>query len=106
MTRTYWLSFCDSDKPKGEQFLGACVVDVTEGQAAEAFALKPEMHDKEEGPWIGGAIRQAWLAGVNPGGQVLSARIDEAPQAALYPRLVLMSRADIEALEPSEVIES
>ncbi len=24
-TRTYWLSFCDPDRPTGAQFLGACV---------------------------------------------------------------------------------
>lgn len=31
--RTFWLSFCDGDRPKGQQFLGACVVDVTDEEA-------------------------------------------------------------------------
>lgn len=36
MNRIFWLSFCDTDRPKGQQFLGVSVVDVTEEQIAEA----------------------------------------------------------------------
>lgn len=102
MTRTYWLSFTDPDRPRGQQFLGVVIVDVTDTDAADALAVKPDMHDKDEGPWIGAAIRATWKAGVNPGGQVGSMRIDEGPPAIVsrYPRLTLLSRADVEALEP------
>lgn len=100
MVRTYWLSFTDSDRPKGRQFLGVLVVDVTEADAAEALALRPTMHDQNEGPWIAAALRAAWKAGVNPGGEASSVRIDDEPAyAARYPRLTLLSRADIDALD-------
>ena len=100
-TRTYWLSFCDGNLPQGQQFLGAVVVDVDRAAADEALAARPAMGDPVEGPWLVAAIRAAWQAGVNPGGEVASVRIDGNPQAALYPRLTLLSRSDIEALEPT-----
>lgn len=103
MMRTYWLSFADADRPKGQQFLGVVIVDVSEQEAAAALAAKPDMHDQVEGPWIGAAIRACWQAGVNPGGEVGSMRIDDsAPPGALdrYPRLTLLSRADVARLEP------
>ena len=45
----YWLSFSDTDRPKGQQFLGACVV------RARGIAT---------------AVREAHVQGCNPGGQV------------------------------------
>lgn len=56
--RTYWLSFCDGDRPEGQQFLGACVVDVTATEAAAALALKPDMYNKVDGPWLLAAARK------------------------------------------------
>jgi hypothetical protein len=103
MTRTYWLSFVDPDRPRGERFLGVVVVDVTEEDAAAALAVHPHMADQEEGPWIAAAIRRCWKARVNPGGDVSSRRVDGAPAAILsrYPRLTLLSRADVDRLEAS-----
>lgn len=101
-TRTYWLSFCDTDRPPGDQFLGVVVVDVTAEEALAALAIRPDMGDREHGPWIAGAIRGAWRAQVNPGGCVASVRIDGDPRAAGYPRLTLLNRADVAALEPPE----
>jgi len=101
--RTYWLSFCDSDRPTGQQFLGAVVVDVTEADAQLALQLFPTMHDQQEGPWIAAAVRACWKARVNPGGEVASLRVDDAPEFARrsphYPRLQLLSRADVDALD-------
>ena len=45
----YWLSFVDVSRPKGQQFLGACIVQ------ARGIAT---------------AVREAHLRGCNPGGQV------------------------------------
>jgi hypothetical protein len=50
----YWLSFASSEKPQGEQFLGATIVE----------ADTPV-----------GAVRKAWNLGINPGGQVTIFRI-------------------------------
>lgn len=47
--KTWWLSFCDVSRPKGSQFLGACLV------RSDDFI---------------GAIRSAHLHGCNPGGEV------------------------------------
>jgi hypothetical protein len=48
-TAGWWLSFCDTDRPAGQQFLGACLV--------RAGSL-PE------------AITVSHLLGVNPGGEI------------------------------------
>ena len=55
----FWLSFCDENKPEGEQFLGVCIVE------------SPAALD------IGGAVAEAWRLGINPGGQVMSFEIPE-----------------------------
>lgn len=86
---TYWLSFCDADKPKGSQFLGVVLVD--------AESLED-------------AVRACWKAGCNPGGEVASIELPpldeladderaDAERTYAMPRLTLMSRADIEAYE-------
>lgn len=46
----WWLSFADAGKPKGQQFLGACVVRGTD---------------------MLGAIQNAWDMAINPGGEAL-----------------------------------
>jgi hypothetical protein len=45
----WWLSFCDPERPKGKQFLGAAIVEA--GDMIEA-------------------CRMAWALGCNPGGEV------------------------------------
>jgi hypothetical protein len=52
----YWMSFCDNAKPKGEQFLGTCIVHA---------------HDEVE------ATRLAWARGMNPGAEIMFMVIDE-----------------------------
>jgi hypothetical protein len=59
----FWLSFADKTRPKGTQFLGACVV------AGETMAA---------------AVGEAHRLGINPGGEVLGVSI-EAPTARLIP---------------------
>lgn len=111
MTRTYWLSFCDSDRPTGQQFLGVVVIDVTKADvdAAAGFLAKrrAEFHlppADDEARWLAGAIRKAHVLGCNPGGEVASHRLDDLPDFAKhgprYPRGKLLSKAEIEALEP------
>lgn len=49
MTAIHWLSFCDPDRPKGTQFLGAAIVE------GENFLV---------------AVMNAHALGCNPGGEV------------------------------------
>lgn len=112
-TQTFYLSFCDAAKPKGSQFLGAVVVDVTEADMCAAMPKLQQIrafHDAapaDEASWLAGAIHKAHDTGCNPGGEVGSFRIDRAAAFAqygpLYPRNRLLSKADIEAID--EAIE-
>lgn len=80
-----WLSFAD------ERFLGVVVVDVP-----------AEMTIDQAMVW---ATKACWMAGVNPGGEVLAfgpppglRPIEEADRLARTPRLTLLSVADLQAL--------
>lgn len=103
MAKTFWLSFCDNDKPNGEQFLGACVVDVSEEQANDALTdidvRFPNHADGAE--WIGAAIKAAWELGCNPGGEMASFEMTDAPAKwhEAYKRGVLMSKSEIETID-------
>lgn len=101
-TKTFWLSFCDSDRPTGSQFLGACVVDVTATEADEA-ALEVALRFPLAQPnaeWLAAAIKNAHRFGCNPGGEVASAEIPAgSPMLAYYQRGVLMDRATIKAID-------
>jgi hypothetical protein len=50
-----WMSFCDPEKPKGQQFLGVVVMKTL---------------------GIAHAIDRAWKLGINPGGEVLGYEMD------------------------------
>lgn len=54
-TKFFWMSFCDSDKPKGSQFLGVILV---------------------RGVDIQDAMTNSWLMGINPGGEVAFMAMD------------------------------
>lgn len=101
-TRTYWLSFSDGRRPEGDQFLGVVVVDVDSEVLADTPPLPAHIIDPEA-RWLAAAIRETWRAKVNPGGGVLSHRLDDLPSFstvhAVYPRLTLLSRADIAAYD-------
>ncbi len=75
----FYLSFCDPGRPKGQQFLGATVVDA-------------------DGPE--GAIARARVLGVNPGGEVAIVDLgDEVPETGrcyidrFVPREVVLAEA-------------
>lgn len=62
----FWLSFADGTRPKGQQFLGACMVEV------KRF---PDHRDS-----LKAALRKAHVLGINPGGEVQSVELpDVAP---------------------------
>ncbi len=108
--RTYWLSFADGDRPRGQQFLGVAVVDVTEADCDRAVPFVVRRRPPGSPPpedevlWVGAAITKAHETGCNPGGEVGSLRIDDHPDFAVrgprYPRFQLLSRADLDALDP------
>lgn len=52
----FWLSFADPQRPKGEQFLGATIIE------AHSFDA---------------ALRRAWHRGVNPGGEVRGTQLPD-----------------------------
>ncbi len=106
--KTFWLSFCDSDLPTGEQFLGACLVDVTPEDANEMrVELAVRFPNAAEGAeWIAAASRKAHQMKCNPGGEMMSIDVTYAPSdnLALYPRNVLMSKSELEAIAPVELM--
>lgn len=112
MTQTWWLSFCDSDRPTGEQFLGVAIIDVTDEDAADnrdevdrrraQFNQPPPGEDEEYVYYLAAAIRMAHLLGCNPGGEVAGVRLDDeahfADMDASCPRNRLLLRPELEAL--------
>jgi hypothetical protein len=111
MTQTWWLSFSDPDRPTGQQFLGAVVIDVDAADVAQAeptaTALRaahglPPLTDPAD-RYLAGAIGKTHRLGCNPGGEVASMRIDDVPDFAThgsrYPRGQVLSRVDIDAID-------
>lgn len=101
--KTFWLSFCDPEKPKGQQFLGACVVSVmaeeVEAAAIEVLLRFPQAQDGAE--YIAAATRKAHRLGCNPGGEVASVEVQsDHPMLTHYPQGVLMDRVALEAIAP------
>ena len=103
MTKLFWLSFCDSKKPKEQQFLGACIVEVTEAEATETLTfIDVEFPHHEAGAeWVGAAGRKAHREGCNPGGEMMSLEIP--PHWRLFlppntPRNTLMTMAEMQAM--------
>jgi hypothetical protein len=97
--KTFWMSFCDEDKPAGEQFLGVCVIDVTQEEADDQFlevALRfPQHLDGAE--WVAAAARKAYRLNCNPGGQVMNIEIPE-DKARGIPRNKLLSKDQLAGL--------
>lgn len=100
--KVFWLSFCDGTKPRGEQFLGACVVDVTaaEADAAEIDMLLRFPLAMPGNEWLAAAISKAHRLGCNPGGEVASMELpDDHPNLSRYAFGVLMDKATIESID-------
>jgi hypothetical protein len=72
MTPWWWLSFADGEKPKGEQFLGGCLVQ------ADDFL---------------GAVAEATRIGINPGGECRG--LGPIPEPGPIPVNVLLSKYQI-----------
>lgn len=109
MTRTFWLSFVDPDRPDGERFLGVAVVDVTDEDAARARLVLTARFPKAlpDAEWIAAATSKAHREGCNPGGEVVA--FDITPwhpqkQLAAMPRNRLLSRQDLHELEAASGI--
>lgn len=76
----WWLSFADGKRPRGDQFLGACLVQASDGIDA---------------------VRTTHRMGLNPGGEVLflpveSAKVDRVPERY---RNRLLTRAECEQMD-------
>jgi hypothetical protein len=78
----FWMSFCDTAKPKGRQFSGVALVEADD---------------------LPGAVKRAWTTGCNPGGEVRTVEIpldalpnDKRVRFAKAPRDTLMTRNDLE----------
>lgn len=80
-TRWWYLSFADPARPKGEQFLGAAIVD---------------------GEDLASAITSAWRRGCNPGGEVMGIEITSISDRVVESyRFRLLTRDEAEqAVEP------
>ena len=70
---SWWMSFCDPDKPKGEQFIGVAIVVA---------------------PGLMHAHQLSWDMGINPGGELQGYQV-EGVGAQYHNRL--LSRAELEA---------
>lgn len=110
MTQTWWLSFCDGDRPIGEQFLGAAILDVDEQDIARSEGVRkalrarhglPDLTDPDDRS-MSAAIWKSHRYACNPGGEVAAVRIDEAPGFAAHdaqmPRNRLLQKAALIAL--------
>lgn len=69
----WWMSFCDPEKPKGQQFLGVCIV---------------------EAPGFIHAYQKAWALGINPGGEIQAAQVEGIPGEYMNK---LLSSAELKA---------
>jgi hypothetical protein len=80
----FYLSFCDANRPRGSQFLGASIV--------------PGGDTGDEKYDLAIAIREAWARGCNPGGEVAFRRVPEGVAAHIAPRWIgrLLTRAEAE----------
>ena len=102
--RTYWLSFCDGQKLKGQQFLGACIIEVEAADAERAKALI-DVQFPQHAPgaeWIAAASRKAHHQGCNPGGEVMAIDMtenlppDRVEHWQAIPRNRLMDKAELQ----------
>lgn len=100
-SKTFYLSFCDNELPKGTQFLGACIVDVTGAEAADAQLdlLLRFPFARSGAEWLVAAITKAHALKCNPGGEVASCDITGHENARFFERGRLYSRQEIEELD-------
>jgi hypothetical protein len=100
--KVFWLSFCDAARPKGQQFLGACLVDVTaaEADAAAVDVLRRFPFAEPDAEWIAAAVKKAHRLGCNPGGEVATKEMPpDHPNLARYQFGVLMDRPTVTRID-------
>lgn len=111
MTQTWWLSFCDSDRPTGQQSLGVVIVDVDAADVARATSTATAIRASHGLPpltdpstlWMCGAIAKTHRLHVNPGGEVQAMRMDDKSEGheavlAAAPRDRLLQLAELATL--------
>lgn len=96
-TRTYWMSFADETKPKGQQFLGVVILDVTDEEArswikTHGWLYPARMAGAE---WNGAAMVKAHRLKINPGGQIMYVDITHAPTPAPLIKNKLLSAKEL-----------
>jgi hypothetical protein len=105
----FWLSFADGDRPVGEQFLGACLVEVkpdpvdefvTSGMIAARRGLLAETIIDPLDIAMARAVHRAHELGINPGGEVQIVAIPGSlmPSVAESDRERLLNREEAEAI--------
>jgi hypothetical protein len=106
MTRTFWLSFVDPDRPEGQRNLGVCIIDIDELDIAAARVTLDKSrfastYDPDKGPIVWAITAKARDVGCNPGGEVASYEITDADNPAWLarlPRNTLLTKDEAEAL--------
>lgn len=74
----WWLSFCDTSRAEGSQFLGGCVV------RAASFL---------------DAVQESWAQGCNPGGECRGVPVEnEGPVRAEHVNKLFRTKEEIEAV--------
>jgi hypothetical protein len=101
-SKVFWLSFCDGTRPKGEQFLGVCLIEVSAAEADDAavdvMLRFPLAQPGSE--WLAAATRKAHQLGCNPGGEVACQEMPVGhPNLSRYQFGVLMDRATCERID-------
>ena len=74
----WWLSFCDTEKPEGQQFLGACFVRGTNMIAA---------------------VKNAHMFDINPGGEVQGVEVPSDLIVPEWAKNKLLTKANVERLD-------
>lgn len=110
MTKLFWLSFCDTNKPSGEQFLGVCLVEPNEIDMMFAMTKALEINPDCTEPawWLAAACTKAHEMKCNPGGQVMGVMVPEDLEyrAKKYPRNKLLSKKELEDLDEMVSVDS
>lgn len=100
--RVFWMSFCDPTRPKGESFLGACLIEVTGADAFNAWMALNFLHPQPypDSHWLAAAVTKAHALKCNPGGEIASYPLPpHHPYLKYYPFGVLMDRASITRID-------
>lgn len=84
----WWLSFVDPDRPEGDRFVGACIVQGDDDLIGGRLAGTDP-------------VSSAWRLGINPGGEVQLVRVPDGKVDAvpIEYREVLLTREQVAELD-------